>query len=99
MDAQPVKKTKRNLPPGAGPGRPKGLKNKMTGELKDMIMTALGNAGGVNYLTRQADENPKAFLTLVGKVLPMQVTGENGNAITVVVRDYTGRKKEADAAD
>lgn len=97
MNAQ-VKKTKRNLPPGAGPGRPKGLQNKMTGELKDMIMTALGEAGGVTYLTEQSKENPKAFLTLVGKVLPLQVTGDNGGALTVVIKDYTGRRKADDAA-
>jgi hypothetical protein len=65
-------------PPNAGKGRPKGVPNKLTTELKDMILTALANAGGVEYLKEQADKNPHAFLTLVGKVLPLQVTGENG---------------------
>lgn len=60
----------------AGPGRPKGLQNKMTGVLKDMIMTALTREGGVRYLRRQAKKNPTAFLTLVGKVLPLQVSGD-----------------------
>lgn len=89
---QPVKKTTRNLPLGPGPGRPPGLPNKNTRVLKDMIMAALDGAGGVQYLTDQAKENPKAFLSLVGRVLPLQVTGENGGAMTVIVRDYTGRK-------
>lgn len=75
-----------------GPGRPKGIPNKNTTALKDMIMAALSGAGGVQYLTEQAKENPKAFLSLVGRVLPLQVTGENGGAMTVIVRDYTGRK-------
>jgi hypothetical protein len=65
-------------PPNAGKGRPKGVPNKLTTELKDMILQALSNKGGVVYLEKQADENPHAFLTLVGKVLPLQVTGENG---------------------
>lgn len=64
-----------------------------------MIMQALDKAGGVSYLTRQAKENPKAFMTLVGKVLPMQVTGEDGAGLVVIVKDYTGRKKDADATD
>lgn len=67
----------------AGPGRPKGVPNKTTGLLKDMIMQALNEAGGVNYLVTQAHDNPKAFLSLVSRVLPMQVTGESGGAISI----------------
>ena len=59
----------------SGQGRPKGIPNKATRELKEMILGALDKAGGVKYLQRQADENPAAFMTLVGKVLPMTVTG------------------------
>lgn len=70
-------------PPNAGKGRKKGTPNKVTGELKEMILTALGDAGGVEYLKKQATESPSAFLTLVGKVLPLQVTGEDGKAIPV----------------
>lgn len=68
---------------GAGPGRPKGMPNKTTVQIKDMIMTALDKAGGANYLLERAND-PKtaaAFLGLVGKVLPMQVTGADGGAI------------------
>lgn len=66
-------------------GRQKGTPNKLTGELKNMILTALANKGGVTYLEAQADLNPNAFLTLVGKVLPLQVTGEDGKGIPVAV--------------
>lgn len=63
-----------------GPGRPKGSENKITRALKDMILEALEGAGGVDYLVLQAKENPTAFLSLVGKVLPLQVTGGDGDA-------------------
>lgn len=68
-------------PPNAGKGRVKGVPNKVTRELKDMILTALSKAGGVKYLTTQARETPTAFLALVGKVLPLQVTGEDGKPL------------------
>jgi hypothetical protein len=60
-------------PPNAGKGRPKGVPNKMTKALKEMILGALDDAGGQEYLARQAKENPSAFMTLIGKVLPLQV--------------------------
>ena len=60
-------------PPRAGMGRPKGARNKTTTAVKEMILQALSNKGGVAYLEKQADENPTAFLTLVGKVIPLDV--------------------------
>lgn len=67
---------------GAGPGRPAGSMNKMTRDLKDMILAALGEAGGIAYLTERANDprTASAFLTLVGKVLPLQVTGGDEGA-------------------
>lgn len=61
-------------------GRIKGTPNKVTAELKDIILGALDDAGGQRYLAVQARENPSAFMQLVGKVLPMQLKGDvNGN--------------------
>lgn len=65
-----------------GGGSRKGKPNKLTADLKTMILGALGKAGGEKYLLGQAKTNPNAFLSLVGKVLPMQVTGRDGKAIT-----------------
>lgn len=67
-------------------GRPKGVPNKITTNLKSMILEALDRKGGVAYLAEQADENPTAFLTLVGKVLPMTIGGEQGTSGKLVVR-------------
>ena len=75
----------------SGPGRPKGSVNKTTAQLKDMILGALDQSGGVEYLVQRAND-PKtasAFLTLVGKVLPMTVQGagpEGEHVITVIER-------------
>lgn len=68
---------------GPGPGRPKGSQNKTTRELKDAILAAAEAAGGkeklVGYLKVQAVANPTAFLTLLGKVLPLQMSGDPDN--------------------
>lgn len=70
------------------PGKPKGAVNKSTAQLKDMILQALDKAGGAKYLEERAKDprTASAFLSLVGKVLPMQVTGEGGKAIGISVR-------------
>jgi len=62
-------------------GRQKGTQNKLTADVKSMILAALDNAGGVEYLVLQARENPSAFLTLVGKVLPTQLANADGSNI------------------
>ena len=66
-------------------GRQAGTPNKFTGELKEMILSALEGAGGVEYLKARAVDTPGPFLGLVGKILPMQVTGEDGKGIPVAV--------------
>lgn len=73
-------------PPAAGKGRVKGVPNKVTREVKTMVLQALDKAGGVAYLERCA-RDPKlagAFLTLVGKVIPLQVTGPGGGPVQTV---------------
>jgi hypothetical protein len=66
-----------------GPGRPKGSLNKTTAAIKDMVTQALEEAGGVDYLIGQASSNPTAFLTLVGKVIPLQVAGSLDHQVKV----------------
>ena len=72
--------------PGSGDpgrGRPKGSSNKNTKALKDMILGALDRGGGEDWLLLQMTEEPVAFIGLISKVLPMQVTGEGGGALVI----------------
>lgn len=74
-------------------GRAKGTPNKTTALLKDAILKAAEAAGDgdmVEYLTLQARTNPGPFMALLGKVLPMQVTGDLTLSITT--------KEQRDAA-
>lgn len=78
-------------PPAAGKGRPKGSQNKATKALKDMILGALDDAGGQDYLRRQSIKNPTAFMTLIGKVLPTTINADvNGEMKTTVIKVTTG---------
>ena len=74
-------------------GRVKGVPNKVTGTLKDMILQALANAGGVAYLQSQAKDSPTAFLALVCRVLPLQVKdgGDDPKVpVTTVIHEHHG---------
>lgn len=76
-------------------GRARGTPNKVTALLKDQILEAGAAAhekGMIGYLTEQAKNNPTAFLTLLGKVLPTQVegTGEGGSFIFKTVYETRG---------
>lgn len=77
-------------------GRKAGTPNKVTKELKDMVLTALDRAGGINYLQEQAEANPNAFLTLVGKVLPLSIKGDVNVRHIVKVVDLSGQDDSGD---
>jgi hypothetical protein len=68
-------------------GRAKGTPNKTTALLKDAILKAATDAGDGDmaaYLKDQAVKNPGPFLSLLGKVLPMQVVGDPDNPLHTV---------------
>lgn len=70
-------------------GRRKGTPNKTTAVLKEAILLAAENAGDgdmVEYLTQQARLNPGPFMSLLGKVLPMQISGDPDNPLRTVTR-------------
>ena len=77
-------------------GRAKGTPNKTTALLKDAILKAAENAGNkigdnglVSYLEEQAYVNPGPFMSLLGKVMPMQVTGADDGPIQIIVKKFT----------
>src|SRR5262252_4400810 len=77
-----------------GGGSRKGRPNKLTADLKTMILGALDKAGGEEYLMRQANENPSAFMTLLGKVLPLQLQGDKQNPLPISV-SFEERRRQA----
>jgi dipeptidase len=63
-----------------GQGRPKGSKNKETATIRQLIVEALDELGGVEYLKTTAASHPAAFLSLLGKVMPIQVANPEGES-------------------
>jgi hypothetical protein len=74
----------------AGPGAPKtggrqpGTANRVTADVKAMILAALDSVGGQDYLVQQARDNPKAFLSLLGRLIPTQMTGPDDKELLPV---------------
>ena len=64
--------------------------------LKDAILKAAEQAGDgeglVGYLKTQAKANPGPFMALLGKVLPMQVTGEDGGPVQIAFKTVYERR-------
>ena len=52
--------------------------------------------GMVNYLEHQAIENPQSFLTLMGKVLPLQVTGSGNEGEHVITYKWLNDANQDD---
>jgi hypothetical protein len=73
------------------PGPPKGnknrlgAKNKHSAELKEMILGALHDSGGQKYLQLQSIENPVAFMSLLGKILPKDINARIDQPVTFVI--------------
>jgi hypothetical protein len=72
-------------------GRQKGTLNKTSALLKEAILEAADTAGGseglVGYLRVQARENPVAFMGLLGKLVPSQISAEVTQRVATVTAD------------
>jgi hypothetical protein len=60
-------------PAKKGEARRLGSPNAAPKAIKDMILGALSEVGGKDYLVKQAELNPVAFMGLVGKLIPKDI--------------------------
>ncbi len=76
-------------PKTPGSGRQKGHANKITTQVRDMVMRAIEFKGGVDYFIWAAEHQPKAFLALAGKCIPQMVEGNLTIDHKFTLRDFT----------
>ena len=58
----------------SGQGRPKGSQNKITKSLKAMLLGSLDAVGGQSYFEQQAQDNPVAYMSLISKLIPSEIS-------------------------
>ena len=77
-------------------GRTKGTPNATTRQMREILHEAFEEAGGVAYLVKQAHEQPRAFMALLGKLIPQEIRAEveGSDLPLVVVRNYSGLTEE-----
>ena len=66
-----------------GPGRPKGSLNKTTASVKAALQAVYAKRGGDAALRQWADENQTEFYKLWGRMLPQEVSGPEGEPISI----------------
>ena len=74
-------------------GRPMGAKGLLALDVRESILEAFHNKGGVRYLERIADTDPRAFIALLSKLLPSKVEA-SGNAVVVALQELTDEQLE-----
>tara|TARA_B100001245_G_scaffold219937_1_gene190106 strand:- start:80 stop:469 length:390 start_codon:yes stop_codon:yes gene_type:complete len=87
-------------------GKKPGTQNRSTKALKDALLRAGDRAGGVDpdgnprgvegWLLELAADDPKAFASLLGRLLPTESKIQTEGP-TVVIRDYSGGKRPGQA--
>lgn len=82
----------------AGPGRPKGIPNKITLSVKEAIERAFERVGGVSYLETVARSDPRTFCALLSKLLPTKLANADGSPILSALTALTDAELEARTA-
>jgi hypothetical protein len=77
-------------------GRSKGTPNKTTAAIKDAILSVYADLQAESgeehgHFLAWAKESPTDFYKLAAKLLPLQVTGEGGQPLQVVMQSHDDR--------
>ena len=76
MDNKQVESVGKRRPPAAGMGRKPGSVNKTTAAVKEALLVAFDDIGGVEALAAWAAANQDKFYPIWAKLLPQEIKGE-----------------------
>lgn len=82
----------------AGPGRPKGLQNKLTVSVKEAVENAFQELGGMSYLVHVGRTDPRTFCALLSKLLPTKLANADGSPLLAALTELTDAQLEARTA-
>ena len=68
-----------------GSGRKAGVPNKLSATAKQNVIDVFQNLGGVEHMTKWANENPNQFYNIYAKIMPTQteISGADGSALPI----------------
>ena len=66
-------------------GRAKGTPNKVNQSIREVIQMAFEQVGGVEYLVRLAQEDPKTFVPLLIKTMPPEAKVRQEGGLNIVI--------------
>ena len=76
IDSKQVGPAEKRRPPNAGMGRKVGSMNKTTAAVKEALLMAFDDIGGVEALATWAAANQDKFYPIWAKLLPQEIKGE-----------------------
>ena len=82
----------------AGPGRPKGIPNKITLSVKEAVENAFNELGGTSYLVHVGRNDPRTFCALLSKLLPTKLANADGSPLLAALTELTDAQLEARTA-
>ena len=82
----------------AGPGRPKGIPNKITLSVREAIERAFDNLGGASYLEHVGKTDPRTFCALLSRLLPTKLANADGSPLLAALTELTDAQLEARTA-
>lgn len=90
---------KKGFDPRRKIGRDKGVPNKFSSDLKQMILNALHKQGGEEWFAALARKDKRSFSGLLGRLLPTKIGGDPGNPVQIeAVKSGLGKLDDKELA-